>query len=366
MRLEIDLFRFRDKEVANNILRKLKTLDVNAQFMHVCGTHQDTLVRYGLDAMIHDCGISIRQGPGCPVCVTTQREFMEAALLARNGLTLATFGDVSRVPVKKGSLLDLRTEKCDVRVVYSITDAVKIAEKNPKNEVIFMAVGFETTAPSTAVILLNDPPDNFSILSCHRYVPPILNALLNTSELNLNGLIEPGHVSTIIGVHPYEELSKKYEVPQVIAGFEPLDVLMAVYMLALQVSRGEAKVENEYKRTVKYDGNTKALKIMNRVFEPCDKAWRGFSKVPKSGMKVRKKFQDHDARRKFEEVLKNVIVPADEKNCRCGDLLRGLAEPSDCQLFGTACTPSYPIGPCMVSIEGSCNIEYKYGRSKNF
>ncbi len=359
------MFRFRDKELANEILNRLKTLAVNAQFMHVCGTHQDTLVRYGLEAMINDYGIRIRQGPGCPVCVTTQKEFIEAALLVRNGFTLATFGDVSRVPVKNGSLLDLRTEKHDVRVVYSITDAVKIAEENPEKEVVFMAVGFETTAPSTAIILLNDPPVNFSILSCHRYVPPILDALLNTSELNLNGLIEPGHVSTIIGVRPYEELSKKYEVPQVIAGFEPLDMLMAVYMLALQVSRGEAKVENEYRRTVNYKGNKKAIKIMDSVFEPCDKAWRGFSEVPKSGMRVRSKFQDHDARRKFEEVLKNVEVPTNEKICRCGDLLRGLAEPTDCKIFGTACTPSHPIGPCMVSIEGSCNIEYKYGKSKN-
>jgi hydrogenase expression/formation protein HypD len=359
------VFKFRDKELANQTLRRLKSLDVNAQFMHVCGTHQDTLVRFGLEEMIHDCGVRIRQGPGCPVCVTTQKEFMEAELLAKKGFTLAAFGDVSRVPVRNGSLLDLRTEKCDVRVVYSITDAVKIAREKPEKEVIFMAVGFETTAPSTAVTLLNEPPVNFSILSCHRYVPPILKALLNTSELNLDGLIEPGHVSTVIGVRPYEELSIDYEVPQVIAGFEPLDMLIAVYMLALQVSHGEAKVENEYRRTVNYEGNKKALKIMKRVFEPCDTDWRGFSQVSKSGMKVKKKFQDHDARRKFKEILENVEVPTDKKMCRCGDLLRGLAEPTDCKLFGTACTPSNPIGPCMVSIEGSCNIEYKFGRNKN-
>jgi len=354
------MFRYRDKATAEKILGKLREMKLKIRLMHVCGTHQDTIVHYGLDNLLKQCGVEVRQGPGCPVCVTTQREFEEAAALAMKGKIIAAFGDVARVPVQGRSLLELRGEGCDVKVVYSVEDAVSIANKTEK-DVVFMAIGFETTAPSTAATILSDPPGNLAFLPCHRYVPPVLHKLLTMGELRLNGLIEPGHVSTVIGVKPYEPFSKQYRVPQVVAGFEPLDVMMAVYMLAIQIKNGEAKVENEYTRSVRYEGNPKAIETMNEVFEPQSLDWRGFPNVPNSGMKLRSRFQQYDARKRFEDELKELEKESKEpEGCRCGEMLRGLIDPADCSLFGRVCTPQQPVGPCMVSIEGACNIEYKY------
>jgi hydrogenase expression/formation protein HypD len=352
--------RLRNRETTEKIVNLLKAMDLKLSLMHVCGTHQDTLIRHGLDTLLKDCGVSVRQGPGCPVCVTTAKEYEEAAALARNGAVVTSYGDASRVPGRSKSLLDLRAEGCDVRIVYGIHDAVKIAEKT-QNSVVFLAVGFETTAPSTAVTILSEPPENFSILSCHRYVPPALDTLLDMGEVRLHGLIEPGHVSAIIGLRPYEGLSKKYCIPQVIAGFEPLDILMAVYMLALQNTKGEARVENEYSRVVRREGNTRALKALNEVFEPFDVPWRGFPSIPLSGMRIRRTYANYDARKIHEDELKDMnLEEIVEQECKCGEVLRGVTEPKDCPLFGAACTPIHPIGPCMVSIEGSCNIEFKY------
>ncbi|MCS7116242.1 MAG: hydrogenase formation protein HypD [Nitrososphaerota archaeon] len=355
--------KFTDSRIADLIVSRIREMGLNLRVMHVCGTHQDTIVKNGLDVLFARCNVEMRQGPGCPVCVTPPKEFEEAKLLAKKGCILTVFGDVVRVPIEGGSLADLRGEGCDVRVVYSVEDAVKVAKSTNKN-VVFMAIGFETTAPSTASVLINEPPENFYVLSCHRYVPPALDALLSMGELKLDGLIDPGHVSTIIGLKPYEVLTAKYRIPQVIAGFEPLDLLMAVFMIARQLSNGEAKVENEYTRLVRYEGNQKALSIMNSAFEPCDVAWRGFGVIKNSGMKIKKEFQGHDARLAFEDELK-VIRDKEFKEpvgCRCSEVIRGLIYPQECPLFGKVCTPNRPIGPCMVSIEGSCNIEYKYGR----
>jgi hydrogenase expression/formation protein HypD len=355
------MFRFRDRETADRIVSLLKNMHLNIRVMHICGTHQDTLIRYGLDSLLRDCGVKVYQGPGCPVCVTTIREYEEAATLARKGVIVATFGDASRVPGKSGSLLDLRANGFDVRIVYGIEDAVKIAEGTRKS-VVFFGVGFETTAPSTAVMVLKGLPDNFFILNCHRYVPPALNALLDRGEVKIQGLIEPGHVSTIIGVKPYEQISTRFNMPQVIAGFEPLDILMAVYMLARQIRNGKARVENEYSRVVRYEGNYKALKAMDSVFEPFDVDWRGFPIISGSGMKLRHAYERFDARRVYEDALKEISqkVFEDRPGCMCGQVLRGLVDSRDCPLFGKGCTPTYPIGPCMVSVEGSCNIEFKY------
>lgn len=357
----MESFRLRNKETANHIVKLLKEMNLNLRLMHVCGTHQDTLVRYGLDSMFKECGVTVRQGPGCPVCVTTMREYEEAAILARCGVTVATFGDASRVPGLEGSLLDIRAEGYDVKIVYGIEDAVHFAEKTNRR-VVFLGVGFETTAPSTAVVALRGVPENFSVLSCHRYVPPVLDALLSMGEFKLDGLIEPGHVSTIIGVKPYEELSKRYKVPQVVAGFEPLDMLMAVWMLAKQVVREEAKVENEYSRVVKYEGNPKALKALSDVFESYAVDWRGFPLIKDSGMKFRRKYEAIDARKIYEDELRKVEgkIFEEASNCKCGEVLRGLIDSRECVLFGNGCTPTHPVGPCMVSIEGSCNIEYRY------
>lgn len=356
------MFSLKDKTLAREIVSKIKDLDVNLKFMHVCGTHQDTLVKHGLDVLLKDCGIEIIQGPGCPVCVTTPREIEEMLLLAKNGKIVASFGDMINVPGEKESLQSMRTEGYDVRTVYGIEDAVDIAKKNKDKDVVFMAVGFETTAPSTAAVMLKNPPNNFSILCCHRTVPNALKAIIEMGEVNLHGLIEPGHVSTIIGTDPYEFISRDYNVPQAVTGFEPIDLLMGVWMLVRQVENGEAFVQNEYQRAVHKNGNVKALKVIDSVFESCDIKWRGFPVIKDTGLKLRKKFERFDARKIFEDDLAELKDKEfkEPKGCRCGELLRGLAYPKECPLFAKRCKPESPVGPCMVSIEGSCNIEYRY------
>ena len=356
------MYSLKDKNLANNIISKIKELNVNLKFMHVCGTHQDSLVKNGLDSLLKECGIEIGQGPGCPVCVTTPKEIEEMLLLAKSGKTITSFGDMINVPGEKYSLRTMKEEGCDVRTVYGIEDAVEIAQKNPSKEIVFMAVGFETTAPTTASTILKNPPENFSILCCHRTIPEALKAIINMGEIRIDGLIEPGHVSTIIGTKPYEFLSKEYKVPQVIAGFEPIDILMGAWMLVQQIEKGKPYVQNEYSRVVHPKGNVKAQKAINEVFEPCDIKWRGFPVIPKSGLKLRKKFEKYNAQNKYEKILEEL---KDKKffepvGCRCGELLRGVITPFECPLFGQACTPERPVGPCMVSIEGSCNIEYRY------
>lgn len=358
------MFSLKDKKLAEDIISRIKKLDVNLKFMHVCGTHQDTLVKHGLDVLLKKCGIEIGQGPGCPVCVTTLKEIEEMVLLAMKGKTVATFGDMMRVPGEKQSLQSMRADGFDVRTVYGIEDAVSIAEKNKEKDVVFMAVGFETTAPTTASVLLKNPPSNFSVLSCHRAIPPALKAILDMGEIKIDGLIQPGHVSTIIGTKPYQFISKEYNVPQVVAGFEPLDLLMGAWMLVEQIEHGTASVQNEYTRAVHQEGNVKAKKVMDEVFEHGDKKWRGFPVISESGLELRKQFEKYDASKKFQDELEDLKNKEfkEPKGCKCGELLRGLLSPQECPLFGTSCRPDSPVGPCMVSIEGSCNIEYRYSK----
>jgi hydrogenase expression/formation protein HypD len=357
------MFEFRDKEMANEIISKLKSYNLNITLMHVCGTHQDTLVRHGLQTMLKGSGVDIRQGPGCPVCVTTPNEIEEAIALARAGKTITVFGDMMKVPGIEGSLSDFKTKGFDIQIVYSISDAVKYAENTGK-DTVFMAIGFETTIPSTASTILTKPPENFSILCLHRTVPNALKAIIEMGEVKLHGLIEPGHVSTIIGLKPYQFISKDYKMPQVVAGFEPLDLLMGVFMLAKQVKENRAEVENEYKRVVHFEGNQKAISMIHEVFQDCDVAWRGFPVIPDSGLKLKSEFENYDARLLFGAELEEVskIEYKEPPGCRCGEVLRGIIESTECPLFGTGCTPDNPIGPCMVSAEGSCNILYKYGQ----
>ena len=360
------MFSLRDKKLAIEIVSKIKKLDVSLKFMHVCGTHQDTLVKHGLDSLFTDCGIKVIQGPGCPVCVTTTKEIEEMLLLARKGKIVTTFGDMIQVPGKNGSLQSIKAEGADVRTVYGIEDAVQIAKDNKEKDIIFMSVGFETTTPMAAAAIINTPPKNFSILSCHRVVPPALKSIIEMGELKLNGIIEPGHVSTIIGSKPYEFITKNYGIPQVIAGFEPLDLLMGVWLLVEQIENGEPKVENEYLRAVREEGNIKAQKVVENVFESRDIKWRGFPVISGSGLKLRDEFEEYDARKKYEkdlEDLKNKEFP-EPKGCRCGEVLRGVISSKECPLFGNKCIPNNPVGPCMVSNEGSCNIEYRYSNKK--
>jgi len=356
-------FRFRDPAMAEKIIRKLAEMNLDCRFMHVCGTHQDTLIRFGLEEMLGEVGVEIRQGPGCPVCVTTTDEIIEIMALAKSGITLALFGDMMRVPTPYGSLADLKAEGADVRIVYSIEDAVRLAEDG--KEVVFMAVGFETTAPTTAAPLLEGVPESFSVYSCHRSLPPALEALFGMRDLKLDGIIQPGHVATILGVKPFRTLSSKYHIPQVISGFEPLDLLMSVYLLAKQVMEGKDEVINEYTRVVRSGGNVTAQRAMEEVFKPVDGRWRGFPVIPKSVLELKKEFEEHNAKAIYEDILESVS-PVSEENpgCRCGEVLRGLIDSRDCPAFGVACTPMNPLGPCMVSMEGSCNIYFRYHRSE--
>ncbi len=359
--MDLDQFRLRDKKMAETLIDKIQEADVDLKIMHVCGTHQDTLVRFGLEDMLKESGIRIIQGPGCPVCVTTPREVQEIITLAENGITMTVFGDMIKVPGEKRSLMHAKEEGGDVRVVYGIDDAVEMAEDTDK-PVVFMSIGFETTTPSTASVLARGAPDNFFVLCCNRVIPPALEAIINMGELDLHGLIEPGHVSTIIGTRPYEFISREHGIPQVIAGFEPLDVLMAVHMLVKQVKEGRAEVENEYDRVVKTEGNPEAQRLVEQVFRRVDTDWRGFPVIPDSGLELRDEYARHDARMEFSHLLEEVRTRAyrERDDCLCGEVLRGITEPRECLLFGKGCTPGDPVGPCMVSREGSCNIAFRY------
>ncbi|MBS7643672.1 hydrogenase formation protein HypD [Candidatus Bathyarchaeota archaeon] len=303
--------------------------------------------------------VEVRSGPGCPVCVTSPDEIDAAAQLSlRNNVIVTTFGDMFRVPSAIGSLADVKARGGHVKVVYSIHDAVEMARRDPKNEYVHFAIGFETTAPSTAAELLMKPPENFSIICSHRLIPPALEHLLKLGEIKIAGFICPGHVSTIIGARPYRPLSKKYCIPQVIAGFEPIDVLIAITMLLKQIRSGRATVENEYTRSVRERGNVKAQKMMKEVFTIRDADWRGIGKIPFSGFELRSKFENFNAIKRFDVRIEEKYKPP--LGCRCGEVLRGLIYPQDCQLFNKVCTPNKPIGPCAVSREGACYIAMRY------
>jgi hydrogenase expression/formation protein HypD len=355
------MFRFRDEATAKKVIDSISKYRLNVRFMHVCGTHQDTLVRFGLEDMLKDTGVEIRQGPGCPVCVTTTKEIVEAIALAESGVTIAVFGDMMTVPTPIGSLADARAKGADVRVVYSVEDAIKLAPS--VKEVAFMSIGFETTSPTTAAIMLNPLPGNFSVVSCHRLLPPALEALFNLGEVRIDGLIQPGHVATILGTKPFERFSEERKIPQVVAGFEPLDLLVAVFMMCKQIAEGRHEVENEYSRVVRTEGNPKARAMLERVFEPVDRNWRGFPVIPKSAYELRKEFEAHNARTKFHDVLKSAPTVKEEMGgCRCGEVLRGIIVSQQCPVFGKGCSPKQPMGPCMVSREGSCNIAFRYSK----
>jgi len=348
------------KNLSRELVSRIHEISRPVKIMHVCGSHEHTIMQHGVRSLLPD-EVEVVAGPGCPVCCVPAREIDECIELARQGVTITTFGDMLRVPGSEGSLADARAEGADVRIVYGVGNAVEIARKLDR-EVVFMAAGFETTAPTTAAEILSGPPENFSVLSCHRLIPPALKFLIESGEVNLNALIEPGHVSTIIGMKPYEPFSRDYGIPQVIAGFNPLDILMAVYMILRQIERGEAKVENEYKRAVKPEGNIKAQQAMDEVFRITEREWRGFPVIPESVYEIRDEFSEFNAREKFDiDVGDALEAPT---GCICGAILRGVARPEDCSLFKTQCTPTNPVGACMVSREGTCNIAYRYSSFK--
>ena len=335
--------------VGKEITDKLhQMVDRDLTFMHICGTHEAAIARTGLRSVLPK-RLKIVMGPGCPVCITPQGEIDAALELVKMGCIIATYGDLLRVPGSIGSL-----ESCggDVRVVQGVHKAVEIAERTDK-EVVFISVGFETTAPTVAASLLTSPPENFSILSCHRLVPPAMKWLLQQGEAALHGFILPGHVCTVMGYHEYEQ----FPVPQVVAGFEAEDILLGLLMLVEQVKEGTHRVDNAYPRAVTHEGNRKAQDLMYRVFEPSDVEWRGFPVIPQSGLRLRPKFVQYDAQKKFNLKFKHI---SKHTACICDRVLRGIAEPADCKLYGKVCTPRTPVGPCMVSHEGACKIWHLY------
>ncbi|MDR0900977.1 MAG: hydrogenase formation protein HypD [Methanobrevibacter sp.] len=344
------------KNLSKELVSRIEKLSTPIKIMHVCGSHEHTIMENGLRTLLPK-EVEVIAGPGCPVCCVPAREIDEALELLDKGVTIATFGDMLRVPGSNRSLADAKAEGADVRIVYGIANAVEIANEID-NEVVFIAAGFETTAPTTASEILANPPENFSVLSSHRMIPPALQFLIDSGQTNLDALIEPGHVCTIVGTKPFEKFSTKYNIPQAVAGFNPLDVLMGVYMILRQVKKGEAKIDNEYNRAVKDEGNILAQKAIDEVFDVKSREWRGFPKIPDSILEIKPEFEEFNAREKFDIVVKDVKEAP--KGCICGPILRGIAKPTDCKLFRKECTPMNPIGACMVSKEGTCNIAHRY------
>jgi hydrogenase expression/formation protein HypD len=355
---------FRDPILAKRLIDKIAQvaddLDGEVKLMEVCGTHTVAIAKHGLRDVMPE-KVTLISGPGCPVCVTANPDIDTAIEMARqDGVILATFGDMMKVPGSYSSLSKEKAEGRDIRVVYSPLDALTLAEEHPDLHVVFLGVGFETTAPTVAAAIETARDrglENFSVLSLHKTVPYALRALVDDPEVRVAGFILPGHVSTIIGLNPYKFLVEEYSIPSVIAGFEPLDVLQSIWMLVKQIADGEPRAEIAYKRGVMPTGNQTALQKIDEVFYPVDSEWRGIGVIPGTGMAIKEEFAQFDATKR---VPVTPPEPKDIPGCQCGDVLRGVVLPFECRLFAKACVPENPIGPCMVSSEGSCAAYYRY------
>jgi hydrogenase expression/formation protein HypD len=355
---------YRRGDIARQVAREIGRLTTAPlKIMEVCGGHTHSIFKYGIEDLLPP-NVDMIHGPGCPVCVIPLGRVDDAiSLSTQENVIFTTFGDAMRVPGSSMSLLEAKAAGADVRMVYSPLDALKIAKMNPDREVIFLALGFETTAPSTAMTVLQankEGIENFSIFCNHIMIVPALRALLESPELKLDGFIGPGHVSTVIGTRPYEFVASHYGKPMVVAGFEPLDILQAIYKVVKQCVEQRAEIENQYRRVVNRDGNAKSLEVLCEVFEPRDYfEWRGLGSISRSGMKLKPKYSAFDAELRFNVPGLRI---ADPKACQCGEILKGVKKPWECKVFGTACTPETPIGSCMVSSEGACAAYYNFGR----
>ena len=357
---------FRDPVAARALIKEIASLAEDQparKFMEVCGGHTHAIYRHGIETLLPE-SVEMVHGPGCPVCVIPMGRIDDAITLAsQEGVTMCCFGDMMRVPGGTSTLLEAKANGADVRVVYSPLDALAIAEREPDREVIFLAVGFETTAPSTAVTAIQARDrgvSNFSIFCNHVTIVPPMKAILDSPGMNLDGFLGPGHVSTVIGTGPYEFVAREYGLPLVTAGFEPVDILQGVAMLLRQLAEGRCEVENQYKRVVRDAGNTAALNILGQVFTIRPHfEWRGLGFIAQSALGLNDQFAAFDAEKRFE--VPGVRV-ADPKACQCGEVLKGAIRPWECKVFGSACTPETPIGTCMVSSEGACAAYFNYGR----
>ncbi len=373
--------RFADAAAARRLLDEVSTLaeampplpgllssDRRYHLMEVCGTHTHAIARLGLRELL-PAAVKLLSGPGCPVCVTPVGDVdLAIALAQRDGVIVATFGDMMRVPGSELSLSEVRAQGGRVEVVYSPIAALELAVQHLEAEVVFLGVGFETTAPAVASTVLAAEERgvrNLSVLCCHKLIPPAMWALLASAEVRLDGFLCPGHVSTIIGAAAYGPMAERFGVPCVVAGFEPLDILLAIKALLAQIARGQAQAENAYERTVRWDGNPKARAVLEQVFEVCDSQWRGLGAIPRSGLRFRERYAAFDALQRFDPsaTLRASLshhAGKEHPGCHCGEVLRGLLDPPQCRSFGKACTPERPLGPCMVSSEGACAAWYKH------
>ena len=358
---DIDFSAFKDPKLARGLIETIHRLaPEHATLMEVCGTHTVAIARNGIRDLMPE-GLRLASGPGCPVCVTCNRDIDTVIALARiPNVTITTFGDMTRVPGSTSSLLAEQAAGRSVEIVYSPLDALAFAKAHPEREVVFVGVGFETTTPLVAMAIKRARAmglSNFTVFAAHKNMPGALELLVGDPTLELDALILPGHVSTIIGAEPYRFLAEKYGIPGVITGFEPVDVLQGIAMLVRQLHEGRAEIEIAYARGVMPEGNPVALAAIDEVFETCTATWRGLGDIPGSGYRIRDEFANFDAVRRLEP---DVEPTRDPKGCRCGDVLRARIAPNECPLFRTVCTPENPVGPCMVSSEGSCAAYYRY------
>ncbi len=356
---------FRRNDLVEALGAEIKRLSAGRsfKFMEVCGGHTHTIYKHGIEDIL-PANIDLIHGPGCPVCVIPMGRVDDAIAIARApDVTFTTFGDMMRVPGAHGSLLDARADGADVRFVYSPLDALKLAREHPQRNVVFFAIGFETTAPSTAMTLLRARAEglrNFFIFCNHVTIIPAMKAILDSPDLRLDGFIGAGHVSTIIGTRPYDFVARDYHKPVAVAGFEPLDIIQSIYMLLKQIDEGRCEVENQYTRVVRTQGNLKGLEAIRQTMALRPQfEWRGLGFITQSALKLRPEFAQWDAELQYEVPGLRI---ADPKACQCGEVLKGVIKPWECRVFGTACTPETPIGTCMVSSEGACAAYYNYGR----
>lgn len=359
---------FRDPALARRLIREITRRSTHpVQLMEFCGGHTHAISRLGLRHVL-PAHIHLRSGPGCPVCVTSAADLEQAIILAHMpGAIVTTYGDMIRVPGSRGSLQEARAGGADVRMVYSTLDTLDIARQNPDRQVIWIGVGFETTAPMTAAAIWQAEQErlsNWTVLCLHKLTPPATRAILDAGEVRLDGVIGPGHVTTVIGAEAWRFLPDEYGLSCVIAGFEPLDILRSIYTLVTLYEEGRAEVQNTYGRSVQARGNPQAQEMMERVFQVGAAAWRGFGSIPDSGLALRPEYAHRDAAIVFASELARAVdgrVPAEPKGCRCGHVLRGIMEPPECPLYRRVCSPRTPVGPCMVSAEGACAAYYQYG-----
>ena len=356
----------RASALAKALQRAVDRAGRRVSLMHVCGSHEQAIARYGLRATFPE-DLDVIMGPGCPVCITDLPEVDEAVALALQGVRVATYGDMLRVPGTSRSLADARAEGGRVEVVYGVAEAVRLARQTSE-EIVFFATGFETTAVATAAEILRGPPPNFSVLSAHKYIPPVMEIVAEMPETRVEGFLAAGHAATITGWKIFERFVERHRTPVVVAGFEPLDILAALVRLVELVAAKEPAVENLYPRCVTPEGNLAAQEQLWKVFRPVGGRWRGIAHVPNGNLRLRDEHAGCDARRRFRidvERLWDAAPPALTQRCICGDIMAGIASPSRCELFGKECVPDSPVGACMVSSEGTCRIWHQYGGVPN-